>query len=452
MAGTKYNSKGKVWKTENYLVSFFGRANYTLFQRYLLTATLRYDGSSRFKDHWALFPSVALAWRIKDEKFLKDVDFVSELKLRLGYGQTGQQEGIGDYNYFVSYNENSLPDSYYPIMGDGQLNRPDAYNGDLKWETTTTYNAGLDFGIIRGKLSGSVDFYYRKTTDLLNEVDVSAGTNFKNRVKTNIGSLENKGVEIALTYKPISTKNWYWEITGNATYNRNEITELNKSDEGYFVPTGGISAGTGNHCQAHAVGHPASSFYVFQQIYDEQGMPIEGAFVDRNGNGVAGDEGDKYFYKSPNAPWTFGLSTRLQYKNWDLGMSFRASVGNYVYDDLSADACNISKAYDSSFGNLNNVTNDLVRLNWKTYDYVLSDYFVKNASYFKCDNITLGYTFENILGGDRYKGLSGRVYLAATNVFTVTKFDGIDPEVFGGIANSVYPRPTTVQLGLNINF
>ena len=267
LAGTRYNGSGSNWKTEHYIVSFFGRANYTLLNRYLFTATVRYDGSSRFKDHWALFPSFAFGWRIKDESFLKDVDFLSELKLRLGYGQTGQQEGIGDYNYFASYNTNVTPDSYYPILGNGILYRPNAYNADLSWETTTTYNAGIDFGILKGKLSGSIDYYYRKTTDLINTVYVSAGSNFRNQVTSNIGSLVNKGVELALTYKPISTKDWYWEITANATYNSNEITEL-IGKEGYYVPTGGISTGIGNYAQAHAVGHPASSFYVYQQVYD----------------------------------------------------------------------------------------------------------------------------------------------------------------------------------------
>lgn len=450
LRGTRYQEEGVLSKTEHYIVSFFGRANYTLFNRYLLTATVRYDGSSRFKDHWALFPSFALGWRIKDEKFLRDVNFVSELKLRLGYGQTGQQEGIGDYNYFTSYTVNSNSDSYYPVAGDGTTYRPNAYNQDLTWETTTTYNAGLDFGIFKGKLSGSVDFYYRKTTDLLNTVYVSAGSNFANQVSSNIGSLENKGVEISLTYKPISTKDWYWEITANATYNHNEITEL-IGEDGYYVATGSISSGTGNTAQAHAVGHPASSFYVYQQVYDENGKPVEGAFVDRNADGQITTD-DLYFYKSPVAPWTAGLSTRLQYKNWDFGTSFRASFGNYVYNDVAAGYANTSKRYDSSYGYLQNSLQSAIDNNWSSYDYVLSDYFVQNASFLKCDNITLGYSFENILGGHKYHGVSGRVYASCTNVFTITNYKGIDPEVNGGIDNNIYPRPITFQLGLSLNF
>ncbi len=460
LAGSEYNVASKLYKTEHYVVSFFGRANYTLLNRYLFTATVRYDGSSRFKDHWALFPSFAFGWRLKDEAFLKDVDFVSELKLRLGYGQTGQQEGIGDYNYFASYNTNVNPDSNYPIIGDGMLYRPNAYNSDLTWETTTTYNAGLDFGIFRGKLTGSVDVYYRKTTDLLNDVYVTAGSNFANQVKSNIGSLENKGVEVSLTYKPISTKDWYWEITANATYNHNEITEL-IGEENYYVPTGGISSGVGNNVQAHAVGHPANSFYVYQQAYDQNGKPIEGVYVDRNADGQINTE-DLYFYKSPFAPWTVGLSTRLQYKKWDLGMSFHGAFGGYVYNDVAAGFANIAKTYDSSYGYLQNRTHDAINNGWVTYDNVLSDYFVQNASFFRCDNITLGYSFENILGGHRYKGVSGRVYASCTNVFTLTKYKGLDPEVFSqnvddgsqsrGIDGSLYPRPMTFQLGLTLNF
>ena len=450
LAGKRYNEKPSAWEKENYLVSFFGRANYILLDRYLFTATVRYDGSSRFEDHWALFPSFAFGWRIKNEKFLRDNDFFSEMKLRLGYGQTGQQEGIGEYNYFASYTTNTTPDSYYPTIGDGTAYRPDAYNKDLTWETTTTYNAGLDFGIFKGKLSGSVDYYYRKTTDLLNTVYVGAGTNFKNQVTSNIGSLENQGVEVALTYKPISTKDWYWEITANATYNKNEITEL-VGGKDYYVATGSISAGTGNYCQAHAVGHPAGSFYVYQQVYDENGMPLEGVFVDRNANGAI-DEGDKYFYKSPAAPWTAGLSTRLQYKNWDLGLSFRASFNNYVYNDTEASFANIAKTFDNSYGYLQNRPLDAVKMGWVTYDAVLSDYFVQNGSFLKCDNITLGYSFQNLLKGHKYEGVSGRIYATASNVFTITKYKGIDPEVKDGIDNSIYPRPITFMLGLNLNF
>lgn len=451
LAGSKYNHTFKKWASENYLVSFFGRANYSLLDRYLFTATVRYDGSSRFQDHWALFPSFAFGWRMKEEAFLKDVDVLSDLKLRLGYGQTGQQEGIGDYNYFASYNDNTNPDSYYPILDNGILYRPNAYNKDLTWETTTTYNVGLDFGFLDSKFTGSVDYYYRKTTDLINTVSVPAGSNFSNEVTSNIGSLKNSGVEVSLTYRPIQTNDWNWEITANATYNENEITELVNNDEGYYVPTGGISSGTGNQCQAHAVGHPSNSYYVYQQVYDENGKPLEGVYVDRNGDGQINQD-DRYFYKSPWAPWTAGLSSRLSYKNWDFSFSLRASIGNYVFNDTMDGFANIDKRYDSSYGYMQNCPQSSVEMGWKTYDNALSDYWVQNGSFLKCDNITLGYSFDKLFKTSSYNGINGRVYFTASNVFTITGYEGIDPEVFQGIDNNLYPRPFSFIIGLNLNF
>ena len=452
-AGKPYNAKTSIWKSENYLVSFFGRANYIAFDRYMLTATVRRDGSSRFKEHWATFPSVAFGWKINEEAFLKNVKWIYELKLRLGWGKTGQQDGIGDYNYFASYNVNTTNvDGRYPLAGlndDGLMYRPNAYNQDLKWETTTTTNVGLDFSVFNNRFSGSIDYYYRKTTDLINDASVSAGSNFRNMVRSNIGSLKNSGIEVALTVRPIQTTDWQWEISTNFTYNKNEITEL--TGESSIVMTGGISAGTGNQCQAHAVGHPARSFYVFQQVYDENGLPLEGVYVDRNADGVINDS-DRYFYKSPAAPYIAGLSSRLQYKNWDFGFGLRANFDNYVFWDKEAGYSNVSKRYDSSFGYLQNVIPGAVERNWSTYDHALSDYFVHNASFLKCDNITLGYSFDGLFGGGKYNGLSGRVYASGTNVFTITKYEGIDPEVESGIDNNMYPRPFTIQVGLNLSF
>ena len=442
---TEHNANNNPWATENYLVSFFGRANYSLLDRYMLTATVRYDGSSRFKDHWALVPSFAFGWRIKEEAFLKDVDALSDLKLRLGYGQTGQQEGIGDYNYFASYNVNTAVDSFYPLIGNGQLNRPNAYNNNLTWETTTTYNAGLDFGFWNGRLTGNIDWYYRETTDLLNTVSVAAGSNFRNQVMSNIGSLKNTGIEASLNWKAISNNDWLWDLGVNFTYNQNEITELVDGD---YQLTGGISSGTGNMCQAHAVGHPAGSFYVYQQVYDKKGMPIEGAVVDRNGDGTI-TTADKYLYKSPSAPWTAGFTSKLMYKNWDFSFSLRASFDNYVFNDLEAGSSNISSSQVlAQSGYLSNRPKNVLDKAWQTYDWVLSDYFVQNGSFLKCDNITLGYTFDQLFGAK----IGGRVYATASNVFTITNYKGIDPEVAGGIDNSLYPRPFTALVGLSLNF
>ena len=450
--GLVNESTGK-WMQESYLVSFFGRANYSLLDRYLLTVTVREDGSSRFYDHWALFPSVALGWRLKDEAFLRDVDWLNEAKVRLGWGMTGQQDGIGNYNYFASYAENHTnQDGRYPIKGvndEGLLTLPNAYNKNLKWETTTTTNVGLDLGFLNDRVVFNADWYYRKTTDLINDAYVPAGMNFRNKVKSNIGSMENTGIELAGTFRPVQTRDWQWEINANFTYNHNEILEL--TGDNSVVTTGGISSGTGKTCQAHTPGQPKSSFYVYQQVYDEQGQPIEGVYVDRNADGQI-NESDLYFYKSPDAPFTAGLSSRVNYKNWDFGFTLRASFDNYVYNDGQAGKMNVDTRFDRSFDYLQNATAASIKRNWRTYDHPLSDYWVENASFLKCDNITLGYSFNNLLKNASYHGMNGRVYLTASNVFTITNYTGIDPEVAGGIDNNLYPRPFTMQLGVSLNF
>ena len=449
-AGEEYHSySSNRWLQESYLVSFFGRAFYSLLDRYLLTVTVRDDGSSRFNDHWSLFPSAAFAWKIKDEFFLRDIDWVSEAKVRAGWGQTGQQDGIGNYNYFATYSVNSMNnDGRYPILGvndEGLLYRPDAYNKNLKWETTETTNVGVDFGFLRDRITLSADWYYRKTTDLINTASVSAGSNFRNQVTSNIGSMENKGIEIATTVRPIQTRNLQWEISANFSYNKNEITKL--TGESSVVKTGSISAGTGHTIQVQAAGHPKNSFYVYQQVYGEDGKPLEGVYVDRNGDGSITDA-DLYFYKSPDAPYTAGLSSRIIYRNWDFGFNLRASFDNYVYNDTEAGKMNIDKRYDSSFGYLQNATAAGINRGWKTYDHAVSDYWVENGSFLKCDNITLGYSFHDLFN----TRLNGRVNVSATNVFTITNYNGIDPEVYGGIDNNMYPRPFTMQLGLQLNF
>lgn len=451
--GQRYNNTASGSATESYLVSFFGRINYTLLNRYLFTATVRQDGSSRFhKDNrWGLFPSFALGWKLKEEAFLKDVDVLSDLKLRLGYGITGQQNiNSGDYPYLAVY-ETNKDGAYYPILGEGITYRPNAYNPDLKWEKTTTYNVGVDFGFLNNRINGSVDYYYRKTTDLLNSVFVSAGTNFKNKVLSNVGSLENSGVEFSINSKPIVTTDLTWDLGFNITYNKNEITKLTSGDsKNYYVAAGdNIGGGRDMKAMAHAVGHPASSFYVYQQVYDANGKAIENEFVDRDGNGIINGD-DRYFYKKPTADVLMGLTSRLSYKSWDFSFSLRASLNNYVYNSVEAGGsdCNPTSIY--SFGALNNrplmgVANNIQSLSDNT---LLSDQFVQNASFMKCDNITLGYTFKKLFGAP----LSGRVYAAVQNVFTITKYKGLDPEVENGLDNNIYPRPLTTLIGLSLNF
>ena len=453
-AGTPYNANSSPTKTENYLVSFFGRANYTLMDRYLLTATMRYDGSSRFYHHWALFPSFAFAWEMNKEDFLKDVTAISELKLRLGWGKTGQQEGIGDYNWIPSYAINRGNDSYFDIIGDGTMVVPLTYNNDLKWETTTTTNVGIDWGVMNQRLTGSIDWYYRKTTDLINYAYNAAGTQPKNMMNKNIGSLRNTGIEASFSYKAIQSKDWNWTLDYNITYNNNKILSLiGANDEDYFVATGGISSGTGLTAQAHKVGYPASTFLVYQQVYDKDGKPIEGLVVDRNADGVISPE-DRYMYKSPMAPVTMGFASRLEWKNWDLGFNLRASIGNYVYNDLMAGSSNVSAAQVFINNYMNNRPKSSLSSGWQTYEQsaTLSDRWVQNGSFLKCDNITLGYSFSELFKRGNYNGIGGRIYATASNVFCITKYKGIDPEVFGGIDNNIYPRPFSFILGLNLNF
>ena len=442
-----------LYKTENYLVSFYGRMNYSLMERYLLTFTLRDDGSSRFnKDNrWGIFPSVALAWRVIDEPIFKKQSVMSDLKLRAGWGITGQQEGIGDYTYIPTYTPN-ISHAYYNIglTSDGITYRPDAYNPDLTWEKTTTWNAGIDFGFLNNRITASADWYYRKTRDLINTVYVSAGSNFKNQVTSNIGSLHNTGAEFSITARPIQSKDWRWEVNYNVTYNKNRIDELTSgSGNNYYVETGGISAGTGGTIQAHAVGHAASAFYVYQQVYDKSGNPIPNTYVDRNGNGTI-DSGDRYFYYKPAADFLMGFGSKLEWKNLDFSFNCRASLGNYVYNNVAAGSCNVGAGSVYALGYLGNRQKDAVSLGFTNplTEQFFSDYWVENASFFKLDNITLGYSFQKLFR----ENISGRAYVTAQNVFTITNYSGIDPEVSGGIDNNMYPRPFTLILGLNLNF
>ena len=455
LRGKAYNETYKWYRTENYLVSFFGRANWSLMDRYYVTATVRDDGSSRFKDHWAVFPSFAFMWKVKEENNLKDIKWLSDLKLRLGWGQTGQQDVNNDYAWIPTYTKNSDKNSLYPTADDGTLYRPDNYTPKLKWETTTTYNIGVDWGVFDQRLSGSVDWYYRKTEDLLNFAPTKALSAFRNQAWQNIGSLRNMGVETTISWKVIRSKDWYWTLDYNFTYNSNKITNLSgATSDGAPVANTSIKISTDKYLEYQQVGQPMNSYWVFQQAYDKNGKAIEGAVVDRNGDGQITND-DRYFYKSPAAPVTMGLASRLEYKNWDFNFSLRANLGNYVFDAVSQGFLNVNpNALWSSTNFLTNKTASAVADNWATdgVSAILSDRWIHNASFLKCDNITLGYSFENLFKCAKYHGISGRAYVTASNVFTITNYDGIDPEVFNGFDSNVYPRPFSLIVGLNLNF
>ena len=451
-----YLSEPKVSKGEYFLVSFFGRANYSYANRYSVTATLRADGTSRFANNkWGIFPSVALAWNAKNESFLEDNDNISALKVRLSYGQTGQQDVGGLYDALPTYYNNTLG-SYYPFggytEGDGLVYpiKPVGYNADLKWETTTTYNAGLDLGFFDGRLTASADFYYRETKDLLNFTPVPAGANLTNYLNANIGDLKNVGVEVELNAVAIQNKDWYWNIGANVAWNRNEITRLTNDDEaeGYYgVDTGGYSGGVGGTCQVHQTGQPTNSFYVYQQIYDANGKPIEGLYVDRNGDGTV-NENDKYVYKKAAPDVTIGFNTQLSWKALTLAVAAHANIGNYVYDNISSNGELLTDLWTNNFTNNRVVT--APSTNFRSSGQYLSDYYVRNASFLKIDNVTLSYRFN--LGNAMDRDLTLDLFGTVSNVCTITGYKGIDPEIAGGIDNNMYPRPRTYILGVKFNF
>ena len=485
------------FETENYLVSFFGRVNYIALNRYMATVTVRGDGSSRFhKDHrWGVFPSVALGWKIKEEEFLKDVSWLSELKLRLGYGITGQQEIGGDYPYMTQYTR-SLDHAYYPVgYGDYVLKdadgnpvylsyRPGAISEDLTWEKTTTYNAGLDFGFLNARITGSVDYYYRKTTDLINTVDVPVGANFRNRVTKNIGSLSNQGVEFSLNAVAIdmqkSPSKFKWDLGFNYTWNQNRITELNLGNEASFVRTGGISAGLGDgYIQRHMEGYAASTFWYYETktVVDATTGKKTIYAVDTNKDGqITQDDRVSNNKVIPMAPHILGFQTKFQFYNFDLSLSFHANIGNYVYNDVlcgNVYAAAGDQLYSTQNGGYHGVlmdayrayyedqiqpdkmrqmlfdkaTNSYKTTNTKFNEYYYADIFIQDASFLRCDNITLGYSFA-----PKNVSLRGRVYATVSNPFVITGYKGLDPEHFGGIDNNIYPRCMTSMLGISLQF
>ena len=476
-------------KGENYLVSFFGRLNWIGWNQVMVTATLRGDGSSRFsKDHrWGVFPSVALGWKIK-ETFMKDVNWLNDLKLRLGYGITGQQDGIGDYSYMPTYSQTTGHTSYYPVGGtnyatedndanivekvvdaDGNVlyisDRPNAFNPNLTWEKTTTYNAGIDFAFLNNRISGSIDYYFRNTTDLLNNVNVAMGTNFRKRVMSNIGSLQNQGVEFAINAVVLDYgKRFKWDLGYNVTWNQNKITKINGEEtmidgSGY----GGDGLG-GKSITKYAIGYATNTFYLYEARKNtrEDGSQYW-YIVDQNEDGAINEQ-DKVFKHSPVAPVMMGFQTKFQFYNFDLGLSFRANIGNYVFNNVVASRLqNVPAGNLARDGYYKNLPVDVFNTyyvdayNMKIYnaegtalignaDYSITDRFLENASFLRCDNITLGYSFQK-------NKISGRAFCTVSNPFVITKYSGLDPEVgLGGVDNSIYPRSMTTVLGINLQF
>lgn len=430
-----------------YLISFFSRFNYSFDQKLLLTATLRADASSRFarNNRWGYFPSVALAYRLSEESFMKNIKPLSDLKLRISYGQTGQQDIGGYHPYLPIYTISSNAAKYQ--FGDEwiYMYRPNGYDPDIKWETTSTYNAGVDFGFLNNRIYGSIDIYKRYTKDLLNFIDVPAGSNFTNKIETNIGDMEGQGLELALSGIPVKNSDWEWTISGNFTYGKSKITKLNAIDtEDGRINAAGVSR---NNLQIHKVGETPYTFFLLKQAYDENGKPMEGKYIAEDGS-ITTDQSDASKYitkKSSRVPYFYGISTHLIYKNWDFGINGHGSFGNYVFNYQQAGQTLKSIADNSIV--LGNISKTAFERGFETEQY-FSDYFLESGAFFKFDNITLGYTFKKLWNNSS----SLRLAFSAQNVAIMTNYSGVDPEIYSGIDNSIYQRPKIYTLSLNLNF
>lgn len=429
------------------LLSYYARLNYTFDSRYMLTATVRRDGTSRFDSdtRWGTFPSVALGWRVTEESFLKDNPVLSNLKIRASYGITGQQDGIGNYGYMPVYTigqdgaQYQFGNEYYYTY------RPEAYNKLLKWETTTSWNAGFDFGFLKDRITGSFDFYTRQTKDLIATVPAPAGTTFDKTITTNVGNVDSHGIEFTLNASPIQTKDWGWDLSFNMTWQKMKVKNLSLTEGSATTNTAVGPSIDGYQFQVLSEGYAPYMFYVYHQLYDEKtGKPIEGAYADLNDDGSI-NSSDLYRYHSPAPDFIFGLSTSLRYKNWNLGMSFRANVGNYVYNGMAMNTGAWSTVSYNSY-QLNNLNHSYLETGFQNRQY-LSDYYVENASFLKMDNLTLGYNFGRIT-----KWVSLNASAMIQNVFCITKYSGVDPEVPNGMDNSFYPRPRTFSLSLGLEF
>ncbi len=429
------------------LISYYARLNYTFDSRYMLTATVRRDGTSRFnKDNrWGTFPSVALAWRVSEEAFLKDNTVLSNLKLRASYGVTGQQDGIGNYNYLPVYTYSQTGAEVQ--FGNQFINtyRPEAYVSDLKWETTTSWNAGFDFGFLKDRISGSFDFYTRKTEDLLATVAAPAGSTFDKTILTNVGNVDSKGIEVTLNATPIQTKDWNWDVSFNMTWQKMKVKNLSLVESSAVTNTAVGPWIDGYQFQVLSEGYEPYMFYVYHQLYDEKtGKPIEGAYADLNDDGVI-DSNDLYRYKSPAPDFIYGFSTSLRYKKWTLSTSLRANVGNYVYNGMAMNTGAWSTVSYNTY-QLNNLNSSYLKTGFQNRQY-LSDYYIENASFLKMDNLSLAYNFGRIC-----KWFSMNASVMVQNVFCITKYTGVDPEVPNGMDVSFYPRPRTYSLSLGFEF
>ncbi len=440
---------GTPFKTQNTLVSFLGRVNYVFDEKYLLTASLRRDGSSRFspENRWGNFPAVAAAWRIKQEDIFKNWSFISDLKARVSYGVTGQQDIGQDYAYLPRYTlgdngaQYQFGNTFYATY------RPEGYDANIKWETTSSFNAGLDYGFGNGAVYGSFDYYTKKTKDLLSTIPVPAGSNLTNQILTNVGNIENTGVEFVVNVVPVRRADFSLTLGFNLTYNQNKITNLTKVPVPNYggILVGGISGGVGNTIQLQQVGAPLNSFYVYKQAYNENGVPIEGLYVDLNKDGKITSD-DKYLYKTPEPKVFLGFNTQLSYRKLTAGFSMRAHLDNYVYNNVSSGTGTYTNTFNSN-NYLSNLNRSVLSSGFYNPQY-FSDYYIENASFLRMDNVYAAYNFGKFINNKIGFLLTANVQ----NVFTITKYSGLDPEVAGGIDNNLYPRPRVYSLGIGLDF
>lgn len=432
------------------LISYLGRLIYTYNERYTLTASFRRDGSSKLAPghRWVTFPSVSFAWDATKESFLKNSNTFSLLKLRLSYGKTANQGGIDDYSFYPGYYLSDNVSMYQLGNKFYNMYTPSPYNAELTWETTESTNAGLDFGFLENRISGTFDVYHKKTTNLLVTANLPSGTNFTNQLIGNVGEMTSNGVELNLNFVPIQTKDIKWTVNFNAAFNESKITKLTQTADSSFkgFQVGGIAGATGQFIQEQFVGHEPNAFLVYKQVYKANGKPIEGAYVDLDGDGTINPIDDQYFYHSPYPKWVFGFSTHFNYKKWTFSTVLRANVGNYVYNNV---ASNQGIAYNMAVNSyLANASSDILNTGF-VFKEQQSDYYVQNASFLKMDNIGIAYHF-----GDVFQTEKTNLTLSANvqNVFTITKYKGINPEIYSGIDNNVYPVPRVFTLGINLDF
>lgn len=426
---------------ENTLISYYGRLIYTFNTKYILSASIRSDGSSKFSPstRWGTFPSAAFTWRVQQENFLRDSRVLSNLNLRLSYGVTGNQDGIADYSYLPVYSLSTNGSEYQFGGSNYNMATAAAYDAQLKWEQTAAWNAGVDYGFLNNRITGAIDLYYKKTSNLLNTVPVPAGSNFSNLLLVNVGNMTNKGIEFAIGASPVRSKDWNWNVNFNIAYNANKITRLTAVNDTAYV--GALQT---NNIQINSVGYNVNAFYVYHQVYDKNGKPIEGVYKDINGDGIINSQ-DLYRYKTPFPPYILGFSTNVNYRKWTISTVLRAGIGNYMYNGLATAATQANVF--NPLGYLANTLSDVLTTKF-VYSNSQSDYYVQNASFLKMDNLGLSYNAGHVF----HDAASLRINANCQNVFTVTKYKGQDPEIYGGVDNSFYPRPRTYVLGLNLQF